>query len=181
MTGRKFIVMQCLAAVIFSSGSGSAFGGSLFISRLATYEKSGPIRVKVLQECSPEQLLPVVFRREFLEQFAHLEVKLADDEDIARKDLGITLAILELTLPVAPGWSNQRRVVRLKGTLYRNGKVIAEVRGNSSGQGAGFMQKIFSARLSCEYLERLMEHASRNAVGRMRLMNLFPVNSGRQE
>jgi len=170
---RNFPAIRWLA-ILTALCSWSALAGTLSLSKTANYQNAGLVRPKVLAECLPEQRLPVVFRWAFNEQFSHVDVSLTANLDPRNEGFAIVLTIVELILPPATGWSNQPRVLRVNASLYRQGALVAEVRGDATARGAGsFIQKVTPTRLACDYVEGLMVQASQNAVGRMRLMNLF--------
>ena len=140
-----------IALVVFVGGNTPVAAQTLYISKLATYAAPEKIREKVRTECMPEVQLPIVMREEILKGMSNHQVVPTDDLSAVKNELAIEFLILSLNIPPSAGWTTEKRTMKVKSVVYRNGVMAAEYIRYAETQGGG---KLFN-RSACQIVERL--------------------------
>lgn len=141
-----------LALLITIGANPTVVAQTLYISKLATYATPEKIREKVRTECVPEVQLPIVMHEEILKKTSTQQVELADELSALKKELAIKFMILSLNIPPSAGWTSEKRSMKVKTVVYRDGTMVAEYVRYADNQGGG---KLFLNRSACQIVERL--------------------------
>lgn len=161
--------------LVIAGGNTPVIAETIYIGKLATYVNPERVRQQVREECAPEVMLPVMMREEIISRTAIQNVILTDRQSADNEGLTMTLSILSLELPHGAGWTSEKRSLRLKTVLFRDGVVVTDTDHQSDARGAGnFFQKTFRIRKSCHYVQHLVRDASKNMVERFKLMKILP-------
>lgn len=145
-------VPRLIALALFVGSNTPVAAQTLYISKLATYAAPEKIREKVRTECMPEVQLPIVMREEILKGTSNHQVVSTDDLSAVKNELAIDLLILSLNIPPSAGWTTEKRSMKVKSVVYRNGTMVAEYVRYADNQGGG---KSFLNRSACQIVERL--------------------------
>ena len=141
-----------IALVVFVGGNTPVAAQTLYLSKLASYAAPEKVREKVRTECMPEVQLPIVMREEILKGVPSQQVVPTDDLSSVKNGLAIEFLILSLSLPPSAGWTTEKRSMKVKSVVYRNGAMVAEYVRYADNQGGG---KLVFNRSACQIVERL--------------------------
>ena len=145
-----------ISPVVFVSGNTPVAAETLYISKLASYVAPAKVREKVRTECTPEVELPQVMREEILKRTSIQQVVPTDEPSTLKNGLAITFSILSLNIPPSAGWTTEKRTMKVKSVVYRNGVMVAEYVRYADTQGGG---NLFN-RSACQIVERLTRDIS---------------------
>lgn len=150
MKGRCSIAWL-LVPIAFVGGDVAIAGQTLYISKTASYEDLKKVREKVRQECTPETQLPMVMREEILKRTSIQQVVPTDEPSVVKNGLAVTFSIISLNIPPSAGWTTEKRTMKVKSVVYRNGAIVGEYVRYADTQGGG---NLFN-RSACQIVERL--------------------------
>jgi len=168
-------VPRLVALIIVAGGNLPTHAETLHIRKLATYANPERVRQQVREECTPEVMLPVVMREEILKRTSVQDVVLIEDLSAVREGLAMEISILSLHAPPGSGWTTEKRFMRVKTVVYRNGVVAGEYVRYLDTQGGGdLLKKLFKNRNTCQIVERLERDISEATVERFKVMKVLP-------
>lgn len=163
-----------MVLAVFVVESMPVHAATLYISKSAMYEQDNHAREKVINECVPEALIPAVMREEILSRTNIQDVVLTDNLPLQKESLAMGISILSLKIPPGAGWSTEKRFIKIKSVLYRDGVIAAEIERYSDVYGGGnVIDKVFKIRGSCHVVEHLARDAIAYTVERFKAMNLL--------
>jgi hypothetical protein len=163
------------ATIVLAAGCVPVMAETLHIARLAAYANPEKVRIEVRKECEPEIRLPAVIQEEIIKRTAIQNAVLTNHPIVETDGLTMAVTILGLEIPHGTGFSSEKRTLRIKTVLYRNGAVVGEYDRFSEVRGTiNFAQAVFRIRKACDYVDYLVSDASRNTVERFMLMKLLP-------
>ena len=128
---------------------------TFYISKTASYENIKKVRQIVREECAPEARLPLVMGEEIQKRIS-IQVVATDESPPTKNGLAITFSILRLNMPPAAGWTTEKRIIRVKSIVYRNGVMVAENISYADTQGGGRLLN----RMTCQIVDDLIRNVS---------------------
>lgn len=160
-----------LALLVFVGGTVALAAPTLSISKTASYENIKKVREKVREECTPETQLPMVMREEILKRTPTQEAVLTDDLSTDKNGLMLQLQILSLNIPPSAGWTSEKRTMKVKSVVYRNGAVAGEYVRYADTQGGGHLFN----RSACQIVERLARDIAVHSAEWLHKQHLDPM------
>lgn len=142
---------------------------TLYIGKLASYAAPQKVREKVRTECMPEVQLPLIMREEIIKRTSIQEVVPTDELSALKSKLTMEFSILSLNIPPSAGWTSEKRTMKVKSVVYRNGVMAGEYIRYADSQGGGNLLN----RSACEIVERLERNISVQTAEWLKTMNLF--------
>lgn len=140
-----------LAPLVLVGGDLASATQTLYITNTASYENIKKVREKVREECTPETQLPIVMREEIQKRISIQQILPTDEPSEVKNGLAITFSIVSLNIPPSAGWTTEKRSMKVKSIVYRDGAIINEYVRYADSQGGG---RLFN-RSSCHIVERL--------------------------
>ena len=166
---RRSHVLWLIALLVFVGGNTPVTAETLYISKLASYTAPEKVREKVRTECTPEIQLPLVMREEIMKRTSIQQVVPTDEPSAVKNGLAITFSILSLNIPPGAGYNTEKRTMKVKSVVYRNGAMAAEYVRYSDHQGGGGK---FGPG-ACTDVERLARDIGVHTAGWLMTMKLF--------
>ncbi len=163
-------VWWLIAPVVFVGGNTPVAAQTLYISKLATYAAPERVREKVRTECMPEVQFPLVMREEILKRTSIQQVEPTDEQSVVNNELAMKFLILSLNIPPSAGWTTEKRTMKVKSVVYRNGVLVAEHVRYADTQGGG---KLFFNRSTCQIVERLTRDIGVHTAEWLKASKLF--------
>lgn len=148
---------------------------TLYINKLATYANADKVREKVRAECTPETQIPIVMREQIIKRTSIQHVVLTDESPTKRDGLAIDISILSLNVTPGAGFTTEKRSMRVKSVVYRNGIMAAEYVRYSESQGGG---GLFN-RGTCTIVERLARDIGERTADWLKTAKLFQEGSSK--
>lgn len=166
--------------LVFFGGDIASATQTLYIGNTASYANLKKVREKVREECAPEMLLPMVMREEILKRTPIQEAVPTSEPSAVKNGVVITFSILSLNIPPGAGWTTEKRSLKVKTVIYRNGSMVDEYVRYAATQGGGNLVN----RGTCQIVERLVRIVSVHTAEWLTTINLFqevPPSVGRKE
>ena len=174
-------ILWFMALPVFIGGNAPVAAQTLYIGKPAVYVNLGKVREKVRTECVPEVQLPVVMYEEILKRTSIQQIVLTDELSAMKNELAIKVLILSLNIPPSAGWTTEKRTMKVKSVVYRNGAMVAEYVHYADTQGGGHLFN----RGTCQIVERLARDIGVHTAEWLKARKLFQevpsTASGSQE
>lgn len=164
-------IVWLLAPLVFVGGDVAMAAQTLYIGKTASYENIKKVREKVREECAPETQLPLVMREEILKRTSIQQVVPTDESSAVKNGLSVTFSIISLNIPPSAGWTTEKRTMKVKSVVYRNGAMVGEYVRYADTQGGG---NLFN-RSACQIVERLARDIAVHSAEWLHKQHLDPM------
>lgn len=144
-------VAWLIVPLLFARGDIASAVPILYIGNTASYANLNKVREKVREECAPDTQLPIMMREEIQKRTSLQQIMPTDEPSAMKNGLAITFSILSLNIPPSAGWTTEKRSMKVKSIVYRDGAVVNEYVRYADDQGGG---RLFN-RSACHIVETL--------------------------